>query len=175
MWVPVAVWQPCELLYTCYFLTYLDPLGKGQFWLDIGISSVQSMFSTIFCRWQWQYGLLLALLQQLRVLWIVVLAFHHRYVINRSPTSSTRDVAFFHSGLKWHVQWIFFLSDTARSSSFFTCVLLNKEHVLHTFLPDTTEIPFHLRPRRHSLILSTKNCSVIERDFIIRMMFKDVH
>ena len=23
MWVPVAVWQPCELLYTCYLLTYL--------------------------------------------------------------------------------------------------------------------------------------------------------
>ena len=23
MWVPIAVWQPCELLYTCYLLTYL--------------------------------------------------------------------------------------------------------------------------------------------------------
>jgi len=23
MRVPVAVWQPCELLYTCYLLTYL--------------------------------------------------------------------------------------------------------------------------------------------------------
>jgi len=23
MWVPVTVWQPCELLYTCYVLTYL--------------------------------------------------------------------------------------------------------------------------------------------------------
>jgi len=23
MWFPVAVWQPCELLYTCYLLTYL--------------------------------------------------------------------------------------------------------------------------------------------------------
>ena len=23
MWVPVAVWQPCELLYTCFLLTYL--------------------------------------------------------------------------------------------------------------------------------------------------------
>ena len=23
MWVPVAVWQPCELLYTCYLLIYL--------------------------------------------------------------------------------------------------------------------------------------------------------
>ena len=24
MWVPVAVWQPCELLYTCYLLNYND-------------------------------------------------------------------------------------------------------------------------------------------------------
>jgi len=24
MWVPVSVWQPCELLYTCYLLTCFD-------------------------------------------------------------------------------------------------------------------------------------------------------
>ena len=33
MWVPVAVWQPCELLYTCYLLTYLtagNVLCDGQ-------------------------------------------------------------------------------------------------------------------------------------------------
>jgi len=36
MWVSVAVWQPCELLYTCYLLTYLPvhakvpiPVGRG--------------------------------------------------------------------------------------------------------------------------------------------------
>ena len=28
MWVPVAVWQPCELLYTCYLLTHLPALGS---------------------------------------------------------------------------------------------------------------------------------------------------
>jgi len=26
MCVPVAVWQPCELLYTCYLLTYFELL-----------------------------------------------------------------------------------------------------------------------------------------------------
>ena len=32
MCVPVAVWQLCELLYTCYLLTYLltPPLNLGQ-------------------------------------------------------------------------------------------------------------------------------------------------
>ena len=28
MWVPVAVWQPCELLYTCYLLTYFVSYSK---------------------------------------------------------------------------------------------------------------------------------------------------
>jgi len=40
MWVPVAVWQPCELLYTCYLLTYLltalvDAVMKSVFWVSI--------------------------------------------------------------------------------------------------------------------------------------------
>ena len=30
MWVPVAVWQPCELLYTCYLLTYLLTRIRGD-------------------------------------------------------------------------------------------------------------------------------------------------
>jgi len=30
MWVPVAVWQPCELLYTCYLLTYLLTETRDQ-------------------------------------------------------------------------------------------------------------------------------------------------
>ena len=27
MWVPIAVWQPCELLCTCCLLTYFDTVG----------------------------------------------------------------------------------------------------------------------------------------------------
>jgi len=30
MWVPVAVWQPCELLYACYLLTYLRSAGHAR-------------------------------------------------------------------------------------------------------------------------------------------------
>ena len=30
MWVPVAVWQPCELLYTCYLLTYSPSSGIDE-------------------------------------------------------------------------------------------------------------------------------------------------
>ena len=32
MRVPVAVWQPCELLYTCYLLTYLLALRADFLW-----------------------------------------------------------------------------------------------------------------------------------------------
>ena len=32
MRVPVAVWQPCELLYTCYLLTYLLTYPVENFW-----------------------------------------------------------------------------------------------------------------------------------------------
>ena len=56
----------------------------------------------------------------------------------------------------------------------FACVLHNQEHVLHTLLPGATEIPFRLRPGRHNLILSIKNCSIIERDFTTQMMFEVV-
>ena len=35
MLVPVAVWQACELLYTCYLLTYL-------------LAQATSLFSSIF-------------------------------------------------------------------------------------------------------------------------------
>jgi len=40
MCVPVAVWQPCELLYTCYLLTYLlrrHPSSSGTRIVFLGI------------------------------------------------------------------------------------------------------------------------------------------
>jgi len=42
MWVPVVVWQPCELLYTCYLLTYL--LTYVLSWSDvIGYSNATAL------------------------------------------------------------------------------------------------------------------------------------
>jgi len=44
MWVPVAVWQPCELLYTCYLLTCLL-----TYFLHLSLSSVILIDSSTGC------------------------------------------------------------------------------------------------------------------------------
>jgi len=49
----------------------------------------------------------------------------------------------------------------------------NKQHVLDPTLPGNTK--YHPRPRPHNFKLTTKNKSISECDFIIRMLFKDVY
>ena len=49
----------------------------------------------------------------------------------------------------------------------------NKQHVLDPTLPGNTK--YHPRPRPHNFKLTTKNRSISECDFIIRMLFKDVY
>jgi len=57
----------------------------------------------------------------------------------------------------------------------FTYVLHNQQHVLHTLVPGTAEIPYLLRPRCYNLVLSTKNFSIVGRDFITCMLYKDAY
>jgi len=58
MWVHVAVWQPCELLYTCYLPYLLTYLLKGQYaWLcQISSKSVKRLPRygdlTDFAKWR---------------------------------------------------------------------------------------------------------------------------
>ena len=47
MWVPVAVWQPCELLYTCYLLTYLH---VQRHWLTIQLTHIYTYKHDNFCK-----------------------------------------------------------------------------------------------------------------------------
>ena len=47
MWVPVAVWQPCELLYVCYLLTYL--LTRFTAKHDVSPPRCQCRFHAIAC------------------------------------------------------------------------------------------------------------------------------
>ena len=55
-------------------------------------------------------------------------------------------------------------------------ILYSKRHVLHsrTILPDRSDFNYNLRPKRHNFVLTAKGLSVIERDFITRMIFKDI-
>jgi len=57
----------------------------------------------------------------------------------------------------------------------FTNAVHNKEHVLYHLFPGTSEIHYHLRPRRHNLVLSIRSSSITDRDFITRMIFKDIY
>ena len=54
----------------------------------------------------------------------------------------------------------------------FTSVMYNKQHVLHSTLPGTTDTKYH--PITLSK-LTAKNSSITECDFITRMIFKDVY
>jgi len=47
--------------------------------------------------------------------------------------------------------------------------------VLHPTLPGTMDTKYHLRPRPHNSMLTAKNRSITECDFITRMVFKDVY
>jgi len=55
MSVPVAVWQPCELLYTCYLLTYSPSSGTRILLLDtkgavLNVTQfLQSAYSVLWC------------------------------------------------------------------------------------------------------------------------------
>ena len=54
----------------------------------------------------------------------------------------------------------------------FRTVLYNIQHVLHHLLPNRTDHPYTLKPRRHNCSLSAKADS---RNFLFRQLLKDMH
>jgi len=54
-------------------------------------------------------------------------------------------------------------------------MLYSKQHVLNRLLPGTTEAKYHHRRRRRNLRLRVKNSTITERNFITRLLFKDVY
>jgi len=51
----------------------------------------------------------------------------------------------------------------------------NKQHVLNSLVPRTSETKYHLSPRHHNLTLSVKVSTITECDFVMRLPFKDVY
>ena len=64
---------------------------------------------------------------------------------------------------------------TDADDKLFNLILYSKHHVLHSILPDRSDFKYNLRPRRHNLMLTAKSSSITDRDFIIRMIFKDIY
>jgi len=48
-------------------------------------------------------------------------------------------------------------------------------HVLHGILPDHSDFNYNIRPRRHNLVLTAKSPSITDRDYITRMIFKNIY
>lgn len=55
---------------------------------------------------------------------------------------------------------------------FFHCVITNSNHVLQSYLPHKTDIPYQLRPRSHNLTLINRTKFLSDADFLVRMLYK---
>jgi len=57
----------------------------------------------------------------------------------------------------------------------FRTVLYNKEHVLHSFLPDRPHIVYSRCARCHNKSLIRKTTDLNERNFLVRVIYKDCY
>ena len=59
--------------------------------------------------------------------------------------------------------------------TFFKRSLSNSEHVLQPFLQERSDICYRLRDRPHNKMLIPKTVNLNEKDFIIRMLYRDCY
>jgi len=57
----------------------------------------------------------------------------------------------------------------------FNLILYCKHHVLHSILPRRSDFNYNFRPRLHNLALTAKSSSITDRDYITRMIFKNIY
>ena len=57
----------------------------------------------------------------------------------------------------------------------FSRINTNSLHILDQYLPDRPTSGYSLRPRRHNKALITKTSELIDRNFIIRNIYKDLY
>jgi len=60
-------------------------------------------------------------------------------------------------------------------SALFSRVIRNDKHVLQHYLPDRCEVQYNLRPRQHYKQLISKTTELNNRDYIVRMLYKDAY
>jgi len=59
--------------------------------------------------------------------------------------------------------------------TFFRKILYNKQHVIHTYLPERSDIVYTLRSRQHNKNLIPKTSDLNDRHFLIRLLYKDCY
>ena len=57
----------------------------------------------------------------------------------------------------------------------FCSVLRHQHHVLQYFLADNPDLSYNLRRRKHNKILIPKTAELNNRDFLIRMLYRDCY
>ena len=60
-------------------------------------------------------------------------------------------------------------------SALLSRVIRNDKHELQHYLPDRCEVQYNLRPRQHCKQLISKTTELNNRDYIVRMLFKDAY
>ena len=60
-------------------------------------------------------------------------------------------------------------------SNLFHNVLYNLHHVLYQLLPHVKDTIYNLRQRSHSLTLSSEDSNLIRKNFLHRMLYKDIY
>ena len=61
------------------------------------------------------------------------------------------------------------------SASLFKATLKNSYHVLYPYLPESQYQHYHLRQRRHNKALIPKTTYLSDRDYIMRMLYKNCY
>ena len=64
---------------------------------------------------------------------------------------------------------------TDADGKLFNLILCSIHQVLHSILPDRSDFNYNRRPRRQNLVLTAKSSSIIDRDYITRMIFKNIY
>ena len=60
----------------------------------------------------------------------------------------------------------------------FRSILANGEHILHHYMPQRSTLSHcrhYLRPRKHNKELIPKTRTLNNKDFIVRMLYKDMY
>jgi len=60
-------------------------------------------------------------------------------------------------------------------SKLFNSVWYNTNHVLHQLLPPEKDIHYNLRQQSHSLTLPSEDNNLIRKNFLHRMLFRDIY
>jgi len=60
-------------------------------------------------------------------------------------------------------------------SKLFNSVRCNTSHVLHQLLPPEKDIHYNLRQRCHSLTLPSEDNNLIRKNYLHRMLFRDIY